>query len=54
MKQNFEKKKTFDVFMNEIRIKDENLSKPKEMVSFQIDRSRNAKMNENNFKRLHA
>ncbi len=40
--------------MNEVRIKDEILPKPKEMVSFQIEGIRNVKINESHFKKLHA
>jgi len=40
--------------MNEVRIKDEILSKLKEMVNLKMKGSRNAKMNEFFKKKLHA
>jgi hypothetical protein len=35
--------------MNEVRIKDEILLKPQEIISLQTKGNRNAEMNENNF-----
>jgi hypothetical protein len=43
-----ENENTCDVFMNEVKIEDEMLSKPEEMGFLQIERSRNPKMNEKN------
>jgi len=40
--------------MNEVKIKYEMLVELEEMVSLQIERSRNLEMNENNLKKLHA
>jgi len=54
MEQYFKNNNTCDVFMNEVKIKDEILLEPEEMISFQIEGSRNVKMNENNLKKLHA
>jgi hypothetical protein len=42
MEQFSENENTCDVFMNEVKIKDEILSKLEEMVSLQIKGSRNA------------
>jgi hypothetical protein len=54
MEQSFKNNNTCYVFMNEVRIKDEILPKPKQMVSLQIERIRNVKMNKNHLKKLHA
>jgi hypothetical protein len=54
MEQYLKNNNTCDVFMNEVKIKDEILLEPEEMISFQIEGSRNVKMNENNLKKLHA
>jgi hypothetical protein len=40
--------------MIEVKIEDEILLEPKEMESLQTEGNRNPKMNENNFKKLHA
>jgi hypothetical protein len=42
------------ILMNEVKIKYEMLVELEEMVSLQIERSRNLEMNENNLKKLHA
>jgi hypothetical protein len=49
MEQSSKNENTCDVFMNEVRIKDEMLVKPKEIVSLRIEGSRNLELNENNF-----
>jgi hypothetical protein len=54
MEHSFKKNNTCYVFMNEVRIKDEILPKPEEMVSLQVEGIRNVKMNENHLKKLHA
>jgi len=54
MEQSCKNENTCDVFMNEVRIEDEILPKPEEMVSFQTKENRNVEMNENNLKKLHA
>ncbi len=54
MEQSSKNENTCDVFMKEVKIEDEMLVEPKEMVNFQIERSRNLEMNENNLKKLYA
>jgi hypothetical protein len=54
MEQSSKKENTCDVFMNEVRIEDEMLLKPKEMGSFQIEGSRHLEMNEKFLKKLHS
>jgi len=54
MEQSFKNENTCDVFMNEVRIEDEILPKPKKMVNLQTKESRNVEMNQNNLKKLHA
>jgi hypothetical protein len=51
MEQSSRNENTCDVFMNEVRIEDEILPKPEEMVSLQTKESRNVEMNENNLKK---
>jgi hypothetical protein len=56
MEQSSKNENTCNVFMNEIRVEDEFLPEEifEEMGSFQIKRSKNLEMNENNLKKLHA
>ncbi len=58
MKQFFENENTYDIFMNEVKMKDEPLQKPKENASVQREGSINLKIDEKiikeNLKKLHA
>jgi hypothetical protein len=54
MEQSFGNENTCDAFMNEVIIENEMSVEFEEMVSLQIEGSRNSKMNEKNFKKLHA
>jgi hypothetical protein len=54
MEEYFENENTCDVFMNEVKIKDEMLLELEKMGSFQTKGSRNQEMNEKNLKKLHA
>jgi hypothetical protein len=46
MEQSFENENICDVFMNEVKVKDEMLPKLEEMGNFQTKGSRNLEMNE--------
>jgi len=54
MEQSSENENTCDVFMKEVRIVDEMLVELEKMVNFQIEGSKNSKMNEKNLKKLHV
>jgi len=58
MKQSFENENTCDIFMNELKMKNEPLWKPKENASVQREGNINLKINEEimkeNLKKLHA
>jgi hypothetical protein len=54
MEQYSKNENTCDVFMNEVKMEDEPLPKPKKNGSFQTKGSRNFKMNDNNLKKLYA
>jgi hypothetical protein len=56
--QSFESENTCNIFMNEVKMEDEPLQKPKENANVQIEGSRNLETNEEktkeNLKKLHA
>jgi hypothetical protein len=56
MKQSFENENTCDIFMNEVKMKNEPLQKPKDNASVQREGSINLKINDHEFflKKLHA
>jgi hypothetical protein len=46
--------KIYDVFVNEVRLKDEVFLECEKMVNLQTQGSRNSKMNKKNLKKLHV